>query len=460
MLIKHKINIMTPLNPQDEQENTGHEAPGNIEKELIERLCSRVGLSGVEKIDNSGGADIWSAVAVRKNTRDAEGRPTGETSIEDGWSIYGFGKKENDGVEMAVVVKYGTSGELVAAKSYTMSALNEIQEQYNREIGLFINPDSGQYSLDRHDIRALKNMAASVVVEDMPDGRFELFGEVLSQGTIKGESVVWSEVAKDAAGCVDMRRFFAAMIEMSPETAKTARLIAEKKVGGMHFTRSAALDGILRHEGLVATKTLRQSGDPVVTGEHIYQRAHGQDDISFSNFSSLGPTMDAYVGKIEWKQSSLESAIAKIQDEIGELTKMLHEPGLAEQVRGHLEYFIQGKRSVLESVHKNPDTLLAWANMNDFPIAFGISIPFIEEGEEHRTNNRRLNTGVSYYGEFRPAVSKIPIEGGLPVMAVPEVLVQTMQTYMRECGYAELAVVPIEHFKEAADHMYDDLNKL
>lgn len=388
-------------------------------------------------------------VAVTRNVYSGSGRVPVKQPLEDNWYIHGYGVGKNN--EVVVVVQLDNRGTIRAAKMYSREELDRIQERYNREVGLYIQGQHGEPHLTRADIRELKERAQELCeMEEISDPQRTLAEEVLGRGTLNGYDVSEQDVLRGSDDISSARMFFANMIALSPEAAVTAATIAERNIAGMHFTRGIALDGIVRHGGIVSTKELYERNEPVGSGEHIYQPSEGQPDTSFSNFAAIQVAMDQYAGKMGLVSRDHESALKTLHEDLNEIDKFLEQgKNLDERTRGHLLRAREGKRTISEDVAQHPDSLMAWLCRYEFPLAFGVSADFVRTAEKSRTSLPYLGFGPSELGEFRPAASEIPMDA-LPIMAVPEELVPILQSYLEQQGFHHTKVVPIEHLYAAS----------
>lgn len=396
-------------------------------------------------LDRFYAADASTRVAVPRNEYDAAGDPTGRTLGYDyDWVIAGRG--ERDGESITVVAGNDMKGNRVLSKQIPTEKLDAMQIDFIRNAEPYIqrHPDEWDYADDVATLQQLKSMAIEALKDpNLSDYQRRQIVEVLTKGTIDGGVVGWPRLSEGPGDDARVRMQFAAMSERSDAAARTAEVFAKRGVAGLHFTTSAALDGIIRSRELMSVHRMLQSGTKIVSGEHVFDDSkEGRADISFGSFDKLRDLIRTYGNQKEVRTVTNEEAIKLLNHQAHQVLRLL---GV---VKGGIKQhaFQRAANSLLDPIdmiRRDPDSTFAFLNRNHFSVAFGISTDYVKK------------VGCDYvsssFGEFRPRSSSIDLSR-LPVIAVPGSMISLVRELMNTQGIpsGENTIVPYEHLCDAA----------
>ncbi len=211
--------------------------------------------------------------------------------------------------------------------------------------------------------------------------------------------------------------------ERDPETAK---LLVDEDIAGFHGSRSGALFGILRHDGLLSAAESRNRGQLISSGEKTYSRKGGQRFISFADWRA-----PESLTKYAHSSNSEPLTIPALEETVETLKK------------GYIEYQalwgddhpfvynvlhqISDTEDLISLIKTEPDSEEVDLLHDNFPIAFGVTMKGFDlydrifdlpKGEKPE-NAMVCIVNSDIQGEFAVENEKVALDK-LPVIAVPK----------------------------------------
>lgn len=293
------------------------------------------------------------------------------------------------------------------------------------------------------DLDKFEQQLGSIIGED--EQKRQAVHTILQTGVDAetGHDLRTDSVARNVRDELEARKRLAYIAASSPDTYATLR---DRGVVGFHGTRSSALAGILKTGELRSAKATHEdtSGAFMISGEHLYQKAEGQDSISFSGLSDL-ETPRGFAGAEHDQTKTPEAVLAELKKEAAKLGQDSDKEDAQGSRLGGVYRALQAQYTrAIQAVERNPRGLEATLLENDFPVLMGVEGDFVEAAEDNpdpNVSHARTISGQSAQAEFRPLASSIPVEN--LVFAVPAGRVDGMRKLLDMFG-RDNAVVPIE----------------
>lgn len=311
--------------------------------------------------------------------------------------------------------------------------------------------NSGYFEMNKREKDGLVHKATELINR----GANESTIEILAKGRLNGKRIDRSEgIARYAGIVAEIRKTIADMVFRHPDTAKE---IIEREIVGFHGTGSAALADILQLGSLLSASEARKKGLNLLTGEHVFQKAEGQQSISFTNMADTTHAL-SYAGSIEQPViRTFDEVVSNYQAGIDETEEYIRTTSLGERVRSIYEKRIAETKAVLDEIKKDPNGLKAQLLMDDFPVLVGISYDSTYVGVDEKLASNEFWSPIyrtsGDYNEFRPAREAIPLDE--LVIAVPESRIEKVRRMLTDSGHTNTIVLPVEHF---ANDRYDRLH--
>lgn len=396
----------------------GRRVPGNTKYVLV----------GGNQQDDSGAGDASPELITLTKSQEYEyGRATESAqdfTMGSGTSRRHFKLSVSDGGDVVIVQDLGSTHGL-SILELTETAVDGTPIRH-----------PGDLVFSEYELQNIDKKLQYIATSQASDRQKHAARELVTEGKLGGKTIDYMPVTRRASSALKSREFVA---DVALGNLEVAHILVDKEIVGLHGTRSIALLGMMER-GMQSASALRESGYPVVTGEHIFQYDNGQTSSSFSALAGSKTAIHEYA---ENRRTQLRS-IPEVKHALLQLARSadrrLHE--VKGRRKGVYAAVARDNREAAELIDREPDSLFSQMLQHDFPVVIGISRAEVER--QQAEYNVNLLDGSKDHEEFRiETKDPVPIEA-FPVVAVPDHYVQWVSELMRYYGHDSVTILPIE----------------
>lgn len=295
------------------------------------------------------------------------------------------------------------------------------------------------YYVDNTSLVKILNDANEMIEQEAPKEAVE----ILLKGAIDGFGEADStELARNGRTILDGRRKLAKIYIENPDVAK---FILSEKIVGFHGTRSSALAGMLEQGALLSAAEAKRRGIAHTTGEHVFQKADGQESISFSVLGFIDYALKHSGG--ESRRLTQDEVREQLQKDREDIAKEINElPRVKQWMKESYQAIKKDNDKLREEFDQNPNALIFELMQNDFPVLLAINQDAVLDTAKNDPSWNFVKDTASNLGEFRPKTQELDLDD--LVMIVPEDYVRRVEELLVEHG-KKTKVLPLDPIERA-----------